>query len=66
METAAATGSHQQALELCLQSIYMEADRALCGHGGWQLVSTYSQHCVAVDIWKSMSAAQRKRPATPV
>jgi len=38
---------------------YIEADRVLSGRGDLQLVPAYVKHRVTVDMWKSLSAAQR-------
>jgi len=40
---------------------YTEADRVLYGRGDLQLLPAYAKHCVTVDTWKSMSAAQRQK-----
>jgi len=40
---------------------YIEADRAICGRGDLQLLPAYAKHRTTVDMWKSMSAAQRQK-----
>jgi hypothetical protein len=40
---------------------YLEADRALCGRGDLLLAPQFAKHRLTVDVWRSMSAAQRKK-----
>ena len=39
---------------------YTEADRALCGRGELQLVSTYSKRRITIDRWKSVGCTVAK------
>ena len=40
---------------------YCEADRAMLGRGDFMLVSSHAKHRLTVDVWGTMSAAQREK-----
>ena len=40
---------------------YCEADRAMLGRGDFMLVPSHAKHRLTVDVWGSMSAAQREK-----
>jgi hypothetical protein len=42
---------------------YADADRALCGLGDFALRAANARHRVSVDVWKGMSANQRRKAA---
>jgi hypothetical protein len=44
-----------------VQGQYIEADRALCGRGELMLAPSYAKHQLTVDVWKCMTAEQRRK-----